>query len=63
VVSEGGNSLVELLRDPVHGALTLTSEVPVAEGPLSGPVAIALSPREGTVYVVSPYEGVGVLTG
>jgi 6-phosphogluconolactonase (cycloisomerase 2 family) len=63
VVSEGGNSLVELQRDPVHGTLTLASEVPLAEDPLSGPVAIALSPRGGSVYVASPYEGVAALTG
>jgi 6-phosphogluconolactonase (cycloisomerase 2 family) len=63
VVSEGGNSLVELLRDPISGTLTPASEVPLAEDPLSGPVAIALPLRGGNVYVVSPYEGVGVLTG
>jgi 6-phosphogluconolactonase (cycloisomerase 2 family) len=64
VVSEGGNSLVELLRDPVHGTLTPASEVPLAEDPLSGPVAIALSPHGGTIYVASPFDdGVAALTG
>jgi 6-phosphogluconolactonase (cycloisomerase 2 family) len=64
VVSEGGNSLLELLRDPVHGTLASASAVPLAEDPLSGPVAIALSPRGGTIYVVSPLDGgVAALTG
>jgi 6-phosphogluconolactonase (cycloisomerase 2 family) len=64
VVSEGGNSLIELQRDPVHGTLTLASEIPVAEDPLAGPVAIALSPRGGSIYVASPFDdGVAVLTG
>jgi 6-phosphogluconolactonase (cycloisomerase 2 family) len=63
VVSEGGNSLVELLRDPLQGTLTPASEVPLAEDPLSGPVAIALSPRGGTIYVASPFDdGVAALT-
>jgi 6-phosphogluconolactonase (cycloisomerase 2 family) len=63
VVSEGGNSLIELLRDPVHGTLTPASQVPVAEDPLSGPVALALSPLGGSIYVASPYDGVAALTG
>jgi DNA-binding beta-propeller fold protein YncE len=63
VVCEGGNSLVELLPEPVHATLTLASEVPLTEDPLSGPVAIALSPLGGSVYVVSPLDGVAVLTG
>jgi DNA-binding beta-propeller fold protein YncE len=63
VVSEGGNSLVQLLRDPIYGTLTLASDIPLAEDPLSGPVAIALSPRGGSVYVASPLDGVGTLTG
>jgi 6-phosphogluconolactonase (cycloisomerase 2 family) len=63
VVSEGGNSLIELLRDPVHGTLTLASETPVAEDPLAGPVTIALSTREGSIYVASPFDGVAALTG
>jgi DNA-binding beta-propeller fold protein YncE len=63
VVSEGGNSLAELLPEPVHGTLTLASDLPLAEDPLSGPVAIALSPLGGSVYVASPLDGVAVLTG
>jgi 6-phosphogluconolactonase (cycloisomerase 2 family) len=64
VVSEGGNSLVELLRDPVHGTLTPASLLPLAEDPLSGPVAIALPPGGGSIYVASPFDdGVAALTG
>jgi DNA-binding beta-propeller fold protein YncE len=64
VVSEGGNSLVELLRDPIHGTLAPASAVPLAEDPLSGPVGIAVSLRGGTIYVVSPFDGgVAALTG
>src|SRR5262249_39736770 len=63
VVSEGGNSLVELLRDPIYGTLAPASDLPLAEDPLRGPVAIALAPRTGTVYVASPFDGVAALTG
>jgi DNA-binding beta-propeller fold protein YncE len=63
VVSEGGNSLIELVRDPVHGTLTLASETPLAEDPLSGPASLALSPLGGSIYVASPYDGVAALTG
>ncbi len=64
VVSEGGNSLVELLRNPIDGALTPASETPTAVDPLSGPVGLALSPGGQSIYVASPFdEGVGGLTG
>jgi 6-phosphogluconolactonase (cycloisomerase 2 family) len=63
VVSETGNSLVELLPEPVHGTLAVASDVPLAEDPLSGPVAIALSPLGGSVYLASPLDGVAALTG
>jgi hypothetical protein len=64
VVSEGGNSLTELLRDPVDGTLTPASETPLAEDAVGGPVAIALSTREGSIYVASPFDGgVAALTG
>jgi len=64
VLSEGGDSLVELLRNPTDGALTLASESPTAVGPLSGPVALALSPRGQSIYVASPFDdGVAGLTG
>jgi DNA-binding beta-propeller fold protein YncE len=64
VVSEGGNSLVELLRDPIHGTLTLASESAIAVDPLSGPVALALSPRGQSIYVASPFDDrVAGLTG
>jgi len=64
VISEGGNSLVELLRDPTDGALTPASESPTTMDPLSGPIALALSPRGGSIYVASPFDdGVAALTG
>jgi DNA-binding beta-propeller fold protein YncE len=63
VVSEGGNSLIELMRDPLRGTLALASEIPLAEDPLSGPVALALSPRGESIYAASPYDGVAALTG
>ncbi len=64
VISEGGNSLVELLRDPTDGTLTLASESPTAVDPLSGPVALALSPGGQSIYVASPFDdGVAGLTG
>ncbi len=48
VISEGANSLVELLRSPTDGALTLASEIPTGMDPLSGPVgARALAERAG----------------
>ncbi len=64
VISEGGNSLVELLRNPTGGALTPDSETATTMDPLSGPVALALSPRGGSIYVVSPFDnGVAGFTG
>ena len=64
VISEGGNSLVQLLRNPADGALTLVSESPTALSPLSGPVAVALSPHGDSIYVASPFDdGVAALTG
>ena len=64
VISEGGNSLVELLRNPADGDLTPASETPTTMAPLSGPVALGLSPGGGSIYVVSPFEnGVAGLTG
>jgi DNA-binding beta-propeller fold protein YncE len=64
VISEGGNSLVQLLRNPADGALTLASESPTALSPLSGPVALALSPHGDSIYVASPFDdGVAALTG
>ncbi len=64
VVSEGGNSLVELLRNPTDGALTPASETPTTMTPLSGPSALALSPGGGSIYVASPFDnGVAGLTG
>ncbi len=64
VVSEGGNSLVELLRNASDGALTPASESSTTMDPLSGPIALALSPGGGSIYVASPYDdGVAGLTG
>lgn len=64
VIAEGGNSLVELLRNPTDGALTPASENPTTTDPLSGPIALALSPRGGSIYVASPFDdGVAALTG
>jgi hypothetical protein len=64
VISEGGNSLAQLLRNPADGALTLVSESPTALSPLSGPVALALSPHGDSIYVASPFDdGVAALTG
>ena len=64
MISEGGNSLVELLRNPTDGTLTLASESPTAVDPLSGPVALALSPGGQSIYVASPFDdGVAGLTG
>ncbi len=64
VVSEGGDSLVELLRRPTDGALTLASESPTSVVPLSGPAAVALSPLGQSIYVASPFDnGVAGLTG
>jgi DNA-binding beta-propeller fold protein YncE len=64
VISEGGNSLVQLMRNPADGALTLASESPTALSPLSGPVALALSPHGDSIYVASPFDhGVEALTG
>jgi DNA-binding beta-propeller fold protein YncE len=64
VSAEGGNSLVELLRDPTDGALTPLSASPTAGDPLSGPVALALSPGGQSIYLVSPLDnGVTALFG
>jgi DNA-binding beta-propeller fold protein YncE len=64
VISEGGNSLVQLLRNPADGALTLVSESPTALRSLSGPVALALSPHGDSIYVASPFDdGVAALIG
>ncbi len=63
VISEAGNSLVELLRNPADGALSLLSEVPAATDPLSGPVALALSPSGDGIYVASLFDGVAGLAG
>jgi 6-phosphogluconolactonase (cycloisomerase 2 family) len=64
VISEGGDSLVELTRNPTDGTLTLASESPTAVLPLSGPVALALSPLGQSIYVASPFDdGVAGLTG
>ena len=64
VISEGANSLVELLRRPTDGALTLASEMPTGMDPLSGPAALALSPSGPGIYVASPFDdGVAALTG
>lgn len=64
VISEGANSLVELLRNPTEGALTPASESPAAVDPLSGPVALALSPGGQSIYVASPFDdGVAGFTG
>lgn len=63
VISEAGNSLVELLRSP-DGALTLASDSPTAIDPLSGPAALALSPGGQDLYVASPFDdGVAALSG
>ena len=56
VISVGGNSLVELLRNPADGALSLGSNSPTALGPLTGPVALALSPQGHSIYVASPLD-------
>ncbi len=62
VLAEGADTLVELLRDPAEGTLTLSGETPVANDPLSGPVAIALSPSGQNVYMASPFDnGVAAL--
>ncbi|HTZ63186.1 MAG TPA: beta-propeller fold lactonase family protein [Solirubrobacteraceae bacterium] len=62
VLAEGADALVELRRDPAEGTLTLTGETPVASDPLSGPVAIALSPSGENVYMASPFDnGVAAL--
>jgi DNA-binding beta-propeller fold protein YncE len=64
VISEGGNSLVQLLRNPADGALTLASASPTALSPLSGPVALAISPHGDSIYVASPFDdGVAALVG
>jgi DNA-binding beta-propeller fold protein YncE len=55
-ISVGGNSLVELLRNPADGALSLSSSSPTALGPLTGPVALALSARGHSIYLVSPLD-------
>lgn len=56
VLAEGADTLVELRRDPAEGTLTPTGETPVASDPLSGPVAIALSPSGENVYMASPFD-------
>ena len=62
VLAEGADTLVELLRDPAEGTLTPAGETPVANDPLSGPVAIALSPSGQNVYMASPFDnGVAAL--
>jgi DNA-binding beta-propeller fold protein YncE len=55
-ISVGGNSLVELLRNPVDGALSLSSKAPTAVGPLTGPVALSLSPHGDNIYLASPLD-------
>jgi 6-phosphogluconolactonase (cycloisomerase 2 family) len=55
-ISVGGNSLVELLRNPVDGALGLSSKSPTTLGPLTGPVALALSPHGHSIYLSSPLD-------
>ena len=63
VACEGANSLIELLRNPAEGALALASESPTAVAPLSGPVAVALSPGGQSIYLASPFDdGVAALT-
>jgi 6-phosphogluconolactonase (cycloisomerase 2 family) len=63
-ISEAGDSLVVLRRNPADGALSLASETPTALVPLSGPAALALSPGGGSIYVASPFdEGVAALSG
>jgi DNA-binding beta-propeller fold protein YncE len=56
VISVGGNSLVELLRNPADGALSLRSNSPTALGPLTGPVALALSPQGHSIYLASSLD-------
>jgi hypothetical protein len=55
-ISVGGNSLVELLRNPADGALSLSSKAPTAVGPLTGPVALSLSPHGDSIYLASPLD-------
>jgi 6-phosphogluconolactonase (cycloisomerase 2 family) len=55
-ISVGGNSLVELLRNPADGALSLSSKAPTATGPLTGPVALSLSPHGQSIYLASPLD-------
>ena len=55
-ISLGGNSLVELLRDPADGALSLSSNAPTAVGPLTGPVALSVSPQGHSIYLASPLD-------
>ena len=55
-ISMGGNSLVELLRDPADGALSLGSNAPTAVGPLTGPVALSVSPQGHSIYLASPLD-------
>jgi 6-phosphogluconolactonase (cycloisomerase 2 family) len=56
VVSEGANSLVELVRNPADGSLALATGNPAAlDGP-NGPAALALSPGGEDIYVVSPFD-------
>jgi len=60
--TEGGNCLVELLPGGSDGALTLASDSPAVSDPLSGPVAFALSPGGGNIYVASSFDdGVAAL--
>ena len=51
-----GLNAVELLRNPADGALSLGSNSPTALGPLTGPVALALSPQGHSIYVASPLD-------
>jgi 6-phosphogluconolactonase (cycloisomerase 2 family) len=55
-ISVGGNSLVELLRNPADGTLSLNSKAPTAVGPLTGPVALSLSPHGDSIYLASPLD-------
>lgn len=63
VIGESANSLVEVLRDPSDGGLTLGDATPTTVPELSGAIALALSPGGQSVYVASPFDdGVAALT-
>lgn len=61
-LSEGGNSIVELERDPAYGGLSLAGPSPSGLGPLGGPAALALARGGGSLYIASPFDdGVAAL--